>query len=119
MKKCLTIILALFASAAGFGDTIKVEATGYYVPLNEPEWIDLEHGREAFPNYRRHITAVRKDGRIESHWCSGTNVVSEAEFEGGGGHCTIFDEDGDVYWTWFRVDGKGSFEWQVMGGTGK
>lgn len=31
----------------------------------------------------------------------------------------MFDEDGDVYWTWFRVDGKGSFEWQVMGGTGK
>jgi len=123
MAKHLIIVLAFITAEAAIGETIEVESKGHYVPLNEPAWIELEDGREAYPGYRRHLTAIGKDGKIESHWCNGTNVVNTAEdafeFEFGAGYCTVFDEDGDAYWTWFVVDGLGAFEWKVMGGTGK
>ncbi len=119
MARYLTIILAFASSGAAIAETVIINATGHYVPLNEPEWIELEDNRGVFPGYRRHITAVGEDEKIQSHWCSGTNVENETEFEFGAGYCTIFDEDGDAYWTWFQLDGEGAFERVVMGGTGK
>ena len=39
---------------------------------------------------------------------------------GGAGYCTIFDQDGDVLWVWFRNAGDGTgATWGVIGGTGK
>lgn len=123
MTKCSFVLWALVVSQAALGETIEVESKGHYVPLNEPDWIELGDGREAYPGYRRHIASIGKNGKSESHWCNGTNVarVSETELnlEFGAGYCTVFDEDGDAYWTWFVVDGLGAFEWKVMGGTGK
>ncbi len=119
MMKHLFVVLAFVTTQAALGATIEVESKGHYVPLNQPATIDLGDGRGVFPGYRRHITAVGRDGKIESHWCSGTNVDTEEEFEFGAGYCTVFDEEGDAYWTWFVLDGLGSFEWEVMGGTGK
>ncbi len=119
MAKHLFLVLALITTEAAIGETKVVESRGHYVPLNEPAWIELGDNREAYPGYRRHITAIGKDGKIESHWCSGTNVSrTDAEDEFGAGYCTVFDEDGDAYWTWFVIDEQG-FEWKVMGGTGK
>lgn len=122
MTKCI-LIVALFVSSVALAETMEVDSKGYYVPLNEPDWVELDDGREAYPGYDRHLTAVGKDGKTESHWCNGTNIVNssgqEPQFEYGAGHCTVFDEDGDAYWTWFVVDGLGAFEWKVMGGTGK
>ncbi len=122
MAKNLFTVLVCLAAPIALGETIVVESTGHYVPLNEPDWVDLGDGQEAYPGYQRHITAIASDGKIESHWCNGTNIVSrepEFEFEFGAGYCTVLDEDGDAYWTWFEVDGLGAFEWKVMGGTGK
>jgi hypothetical protein len=123
MWKQIPILVALVASDAAIGGTVEIDSKGHYVPLNEVEWFDLENGSEAYLGYRRHIAAIGKDGKAESHWCNGTNVRkstgNEPGFAFAAGYCTIFDEDGDAYWTWFEVDGLGSFEWSVMGGTGK
>ena len=120
MAKHLFLVLVFIVAEPAIGETIEVESKGHYVPLNEPTRIELGDGREAYSGYRRHITAIGKDGKIESHWCSGTNVSSEADGkdEFGAGFCTVFDEDGDAYWTWFVINEQG-FEWKVMGGTGK
>ena len=121
-KQILTLA-AIATSATANSETVDVDSEGHYVPLNEVEWIDLENGYEAYPGYRRHIAAIGKDGKTESHWCTGTNAReksgSEPGFDYAAGYCVIFDEDGDAYWTWFEVDGLGSFEWTVMGGIGK
>ena len=123
MAKYLPILCAVVALQAAAGEIVEVDSKGHYVPLNEPDWIELGGGREAYPGYRRHIAAVGTNGESESHWCNGTNVAKvseeELEFEFGAGYCTVFDEDGHAYWTWFVVDGLGAFEWKVMGGTGK
>lgn len=115
--------MIVVAPIVALSQTVEIDSNGHYVPLNDVEWADLENGREVYRGYRRHITAVGKDGKTESHWCNGTNVRKisgdEPGFEFAAGYCTIFDEDGDIYWTWFEVDGLGSFEWTVMGGTGK
>ena len=46
-------------------------------------------------------------------------LLPGSELEFGGGYCTVLDEDGDAYWTWFEVGKSGTFDWKVMGGTGK
>ena len=120
----LLLVLALFVlSLSALGEEIEIDSTGFYVPMNEPEWVELGNSREAYPGYQRHITATGKNGTTESHWCYGTNVgeVSEDDFdfEFGAGYCTVVDEDGDAYWTWFEVDGQGAFTWKVMDGIGK
>ena len=119
MKCCLVLLIGMLVPPLTWAATRHVESTGYYVRLNEPSWMELNDGREAYPDYRRHITAVDGNGKVESHWCSGTNVVSKEKFEWGGGYCAAFDEDGDTYWMWFRPDGAERFAWKVMGGTGK
>jgi len=123
MWKQLLILVAIGAPSAAVSETVEIHSKGHYVPLNEVEWVGLENGHEVYLGYRRHIAAIGKDGKAESHWCNGTNVressSDEPGFEFAAGYCTIFDEDGDAYWTWFDVDGLGSFTWTVMGGTGK
>lgn len=123
MLKRLLILVALWSSPAAVGETVDIDSKGYYVPLNEVEWFDLENGSEVYQGYRRHITAIGKDGKAESHWCNGTNIREisgdKPGFEFAAGYCIVFDEVGDAYWTWFEVDGLGSFTWTVMGGTGK
>jgi hypothetical protein len=123
MRNLVLIFVALFAASAARGQVVDVDAKGQYVPLNEIDWLDLGNGDEAYPGYRRHIAATGKDGRTESHWCYGTNIrkieSDKPGFDFAAGYCTIFDEEGDAYWTWFEVDGLGSFVWTVMGGTGK
>jgi len=109
----------MLMSGAAVGETITIDSTGHYVPLNDPGMIELEKDDEAYHGYRRHITAIGKDGRTESQWCIGTNVMHDDNLSFGAGYCTILDEDGDAYWTWFQVRKRGGFDWQVMGGTGK
>ncbi len=123
MWNLVLILVALFATSAACAQVVDVDSKGQYVPLNEIDWLDLGNGGEAYSGYRRHIAAIGKDGRAESHWCYGTNIrkieSDQPGFEFAAGYCTIFDEEGDAYWTWFQVDGLGSFVWTVMGGTGK
>ena len=119
MNRYLTFVLAMLISVVALGETITIESTGHYVRLNDPDMIELENDDEAYHGYRRHITAIGKNGKTESHWCIGTNLMDGDELDFGAGYCTILDEDGDAYWTWFQVRKRGGFDWQVMGGTGK
>lgn len=119
MTKYLTVALTLLTFGLAFADTLTIESTGHYVLLNDPDMIELEGDFEAYHGYRRHITAVGLDGKTESHWCVGTNVMDDDSLSFGAGYCTILDEDGDAYWTWFQVRKRGGYDWQVMGGTGK
>jgi hypothetical protein len=119
MSRYLTIVLVMIISRVAMGETVTIESTGHYVPLNDPDMIELEKKYEAYHGYERHITAIGKDGKTESHWCIGTNLMNDDELAFGAGYCTILDEDGDAYWTWFQVRKRGGFDWQVKGGTGK
>jgi len=112
-------LLVLFVSGVALGETITVDATGHYVRINEPEFLELVDDHELYPGYRRHISVTGKDGKAESHWCFGSNVMDGSTLEFGAGYCTALDDDGDVYWTWFEVAKRGGFAWKVMGGTGK
>ena len=93
-KQILTLA-AIATSATANSETVDVDSEGHYVPLNEVEWIDLENGYEAYPGYRRHIAAIGKDGKTESHWCTGTNAReksgSEPGFDYAAGYCVIVE----------------------------
>ncbi len=124
MKRIITFVLAMCLSGTTMGATIDIDSTGHYVPLNDPEYVDLENDHEIYPGYRRHISAIDKNGKSESHWCYGTNILESNLLVGdelvfGAGYCTILDEEGDAYWTWFEVGKSGTYSWKVMGGTGK
>ncbi len=102
MREILSIIATMCMSVASFAETIAIESTGHYVPLNDPEYVDLENGYELYPGYRRHISVHSMSGESESHWCYGTNILDAgilagSELEFGAGYCTVLDEDGDAY----------------------
>ena len=119
MKRYFAISLAMLLSLEALAESVAIDAIGHYVRLNDPDMVELEKDFEAYHGYQRHITAVGKDGKTESHWCTGTNVMDDDKLSFGAGYCTVIDEDGDAYWTWFQVRRRGGFDWQVMGGTGK
>ena len=119
MTRYLAATLLIMMSGVVAGETIIVDATGHYVRLNDPDMIDLKNDDEAYHGYLREITVTRKDGKTETRWCTGTNVMDGGDLSFGAGYCTTIDEDGDAYWTWFTVRLRGGFDWRVMGGTGK
>lgn len=119
MTRYLFALIGMIAAITARSETMNIEATGHYVRINEPAFIELAGDHEMYPGYRRHISVANDDGSAESHWCFGSNIMNDSDLEFGAGYCTAVDEDGDVYWTWFEVARRGGFNWQVMGGTGK
>jgi len=51
--------------------------------------------------------------------CSGAEILAaDGKHLGAAGSCIATDPDGDVWWIWWRGDGKGG-TWGFLGGSGK
>jgi hypothetical protein len=109
----------LAAVPAGARD---LELTHQMVMISEGETVETPQGEEVTLLVRTHGSVIDEpSGQHYSQWCYGETVGSApGAGASGAGYCTVVDDDGDAWWTSYRVHADGRpTEWSVMGGNGK
>ena len=115
-KKYLVVFVAISATWANivFAETQKVDNISYGVVVEQNQEISLANGITVSTGGLSHATAVNnEDGTTLSQWCRGTQASKDGTLLGGGGYCSIINQEGDMFWVWF-----GGGKWGMIGGTG-
>ena len=108
------VVLGLGFFTSAVAETQKINNVNYGVVVNEDQEIEMTNGVIVTTGGLSHATSVNVDGDINVQWCRQTVATKDGEPIGGGGYCTIVNqESSDMLWVWF-----GQSEWGVIGGTG-